>query len=209
MFFLTVVKITCRIRNLNTSMAWVLLVVVAVPSSPTRKHRFVARAPDLEKTVFSACAIYFRAMFCIVSLVNCVLFTHIMKWERTHLKKPHCCWNYLIFLPIFSRSFFLILVSSFCYSSSVWWSHTFLGRKVKTVRSSSVITIIWHWASLWNGLFFWEMNLPGGQSFFFSHWKTKTLGIKSVMAWAINHISSLGSRVKLDFAITTLICMPK
>lgn len=29
----------------------------------------------------------FRATFCVVSLVNCVLFTHIMKWEGTHLKK--------------------------------------------------------------------------------------------------------------------------
>lgn len=82
--FLTVVKIACRIRYSNTRVGRVLLVVVALSSSPTRRRSFVAQAPGLEKTEFSACAVCSRAMFRVVSLVNCVLFTHIMKREGTH-----------------------------------------------------------------------------------------------------------------------------
>lgn len=54
--FFTVVKITRRTRN--THVEQVVLVAAAVSSSPT--HRFVARAPDLDKTEFSGCALYFE-----------------------------------------------------------------------------------------------------------------------------------------------------
>lgn len=89
--FLAVVEVACGIRNSNTHVGRVLPVAVAVSSSPTRRRRFVAHAPCLENTAFSARAICFRMMFRIVSLVNCVLFTHVRKWEGTRLKNPRCC----------------------------------------------------------------------------------------------------------------------
>lgn len=70
-------------------------------------------------------------MFCVVSLVNCVLFTHIMKWEGMHLGTKHT-----LLLKLFDFCRFLaeisLLLSPALAGAVAFGKATFLGRKVKT-----------------------------------------------------------------------------
>ena len=87
----------CRIRNSNTCMGRVVLVVVALSSSPTRRRRFVAHAPDLETNgIFSLCCLFQSNVLRSFPGELCAFHTHY-EMGRNAFKKTRCCWNYLIF----------------------------------------------------------------------------------------------------------------